>query len=240
MDGKISHFLDGVRDGIPIGLGYFAVSFAFGMSAASGGMDPFIAGLISLTNLTSAGQFAALGIIFSDGTYTELLLTQLVINLRYALMSFTLSQRIAPDTPFPARMAAAFGITDEIFGVAVSRPYPLSAVFIFGAMSMAVPGWVLGTLSGALLKNLLPGMILSALGIAIYGMFLAIIIPPAVNDRPVAMVVLGAMIFSSALYYLPVLRNISAGFGIIIVTVTVSAVAAILFPVEEEGDQGQT
>ena len=230
-------FICGVKDGIPIGLGYFAVSFAFGMTAATGGMSAFDAGLISLTNLTSAGQFAALGIIASNGSYFELFLSQLVINLRYMLMSFSLSQKIDPKAPFFHRFIASFGITDEIFGISSAQEYPLHPVYIYGAMSVAIPGWVAGTLAGALLKDMLPGMILSALGIAIYGMFLAIIIPPASEQRAVGFAVFAAMALASAFHFIPGLNRVSAGFVIIIVTVVTSAAAALLAPVEDD-DEG--
>ncbi len=228
-----THFKEGFRDGIPIGLGYFAVSFTFGMMAVAGGMKIGPAVLISATNLTSAGQFAGLDIIFGDGTYWEMALTQLIINLRYSLMSFSLAQKLDDGgNPFH-RFAVAFGVTDEIFGISAARPGRLSPYYNYGAMSIAIPGWVLGTLCGAISGNLLPAMIMSALSVAIYGMFLAIIIPPAKSDRTVLAVVLAAMLGSSAFYYVPLLRRVSSGMVIIIVTILVAGVAAYVKPIED-------
>lgn len=227
-------FKRGVKDGIPIGLGYLAVSFTFGMMAVSGGLSIRQAVLISLTNLTSAGQFAGLDIIIMGGSYWEMALTQLIINLRYCLMSFSLAQKLRRDVPWAHRYAVAFGVTDEIFGVSASQPGKVSPYYNYGAMSMAIPGWVLGTLAGAISGSLLPDFVISALSVAIYGMFLAIIIPPAKTNQAVLGVVIGAMAVSSLFAVVPVLKNISSGFVIIITTVLVAGTAAILCPVKEE------
>ena len=225
------NYKEGLHDGIPIGLGYFAVSFAFGMTAVAGGLKIAQAVFISATNLTSAGQFAGLDIIFGDGAYWEMALTQLIINLRYCLMSFSLAQKIDDNGNPLHRFAVAFGVTDEIFGISAARSGRLSPFYCYGAMSVAIPGWVLGTLCGAISGNLLPAPIMSALSVAIYGMFLAIIIPPAKSDRAVLLVVLAAMACSSAFYYLPLLNRVSSGIVIIIVTVGVAAIAAALKPI---------
>lgn len=230
-------FQEGMRDSIPIALGYFAVSFAFGMLAVSGGMKIGHAVLISVTNVTSAGQFAALDIIFGDGSYWEMALTQLVINLRYMLMSFSLSQKLESGTSRLKRAVVAFGVTDEIFGISAARPGKVSPYYNMGAMAVAIPGWTLGTLAGAVLGNVLPEMIISALSIALYGMFLAIIIPPSKEHKEVALVVVISMLLSTAFALLPVLKKISSGFVIIMITVAVSAVAAILHPVSEEEEE---
>lgn len=227
-------FKRGVKDGIPIGLGYLAVSFTFGMMAVSGGLSIWQAVLISLTNLTSAGQFAGLDIILMGGSYWEMALTQLIINLRYCLMSFSLAQKLRRDVPWAHRYAVAFGVTDEIFGVSASQPGKVSPYYNYGAMSMAIPGWVLGTLAGAISGSLLPDFVISALSVAIYGMFLAIIIPPAKTNKAVLGVVIGAMAVSSLFAVVPVLKNISSGFVIIITTVLVAGTAAIFCPVKEE------
>ena len=161
------NFKRGIQDGIPIGLGYFAVSFTFGMMAVSGGLTAWQAVLISLTNLTSAGQFAGLGIIVAGGSMWEMALTQLVINLRYCLMSFSLSQKLEKNISTGHRLAVAFGVTDEIFGVSASQEGRLSPWYNYGVMSMAIPGWTLGTLVGAVLGNVLPGFLVSALNVAI-------------------------------------------------------------------------
>ena len=223
----------GIKNGIPIGLGYFAVSFSFGIMAVSGGLGIGQAVLISLTNLTSAGQFAGLDIILTAGTYWEMALTQLIINLRYCLMSFSLSQKLIRNEPRWYRFVSAFGITDEIFGVAASQKGMISSWFIYGLMSVAIPGWTLGTLAGGIGGSLLPDYIVSALCIMIYGMFLAIIIPPAKKEKPILAVVLAAMTLSTLFDTLPVLRRVSPGFVIIITTLIVAGLAALIFPVKE-------
>ncbi|MBR1629172.1 MAG: AzlC family ABC transporter permease [Lachnospiraceae bacterium] len=226
------NFREGLSAGIPIGLGYFAVSFAFGMMASSGGLTIGQAVLISLTNVTSAGQFAGLDIMFAGGAYLEMALTQLIINLRYSLMSFSLSQKI-DDSGHPLhRFLVAFGVTDEIFGVSAAREGRLSPWFNYGAMAVAIPGWALGTLMGAISGNLLPDRIMSALSVAIYGMFLAIIIPPAKKSAQVLAVVVCAMLISTGFAYLPVLKTVSSGMVIILTTVLVAGTAAKLAPIE--------
>ncbi|MBQ8816098.1 MAG: AzlC family ABC transporter permease, partial [Lachnospiraceae bacterium] len=173
------NFKRGMKDGIPIALGYFAVSFTFGMAAVTGGLTIGQAVLISMTNLTSAGQFAGLNVILEAGSYWEIAMTQLIINLRYCLMSFSLSQKLESRKNPLHRYIVAFGVTDEIFGVSASQPGKVSPYYNYGAMSVASPGWTLGTLAGAVLGNLLPDAVTSAISVAIYGMFLAIVIPPA-------------------------------------------------------------
>ena len=231
---RLDSFQKGIQDGIPIGLGYFAVSFAFGMMAVSGGLHVMEAVMISLTNLTSAGQFAGLDIIINRGTLFEMALTQLIINLRYLLMSFSMSQKLRRDEPFFYRYIVAFGITDEIFGVSAAQPGKVSAFYSFGAMLMAIPGWTLGTLAGAISGNLLPDFVLSALSVAIYGMFLAVIIPPARHNRHVFLAVLASMALSTLFAFIPGLKSVSSGFTIIIITILVSGIAAWLAPVQVE------
>lgn len=228
------NFKRGIQDGIPIGLGYFAVSFTFGMMAVSGGLTAWQAVLISLTNLTSAGQFAGLGIIIAGGSMWEMALTQLVINLRYCLMSFSLSQKLEKNISTGHRLAVAFGVTDEIFGVSASQEGRLSPWYNYGVMSMAIPGWTLGTLVGAVLGNVLPDFLVSALNVAIYGMFLAVIIPPAKKNRAVLGVVIGAMAISTVFAVVPVLNKVSSGFVIIITTLIVAGLAAHFYPIPEE------
>ena len=230
-------FKRGLKDGIPIALGYFAVSFTFGMMAVSGGMSTWQAALISLTNLTSAGQFAGLEIIFASGSYWEMALTQLIINLRYCLMSFSLAQKLERNASWGHRFAVAFGVTDEIFGVSASQEGKLSPYYNYGAMCVAIPGWTLGTIVGGISGNLLPPFMVSALGVAIYGMFLAVIIPPSKKNRAVLGVVLGAMAVSSLFTVVPALKKVSSGFVIIITTVLVAGIAAWICPVEENADK---
>lgn len=233
MDRKTS-FLQGVRDGIPIGLGYFAVSFTFGIMAVSGGLSVWQAALISLSNLTSAGQFAGLGIIVASGSYMEMVLTQFVINMRYFLMSFSLSQKLRRDEAWAHRYAVAFGVTDEIFGVSIGQPGRVSAFYSYGVMSVAIPGWTLGTAIGAFSGSVLPAFVVSALSVALYGMFLAVVIPPSKTSRAVLGVVVGAMAVSTLFAVVPLLKSVSSGFAIIITTVLVAGVAAWLAPVKEE------
>lgn len=224
----IVSFRRGLKDGVPIGLGYFAVSFTFGMMAVSGGMSTWQAALISLTNLTSAGQFAGLDIILASGSYWEMALTQLIINLRYCLMSFSLAQKLRRDVPWAHRFVVAFGVTDEIFGVSASQEGKISPWYNYGAMCVAIPGWTLGTIAGGISGNLLPAFMVSALSVAIYGMFLAVIIPTAKKNRTVLGVVIGAMAVSSLFAVVPVLKKVSSGFVIIITTVVVAGIAALI------------
>lgn len=231
---KKKSFMRGMHDGIPIALGYFAVSFTFGMAAVTGGLTIGQAVLISMTNLTSAGQFAGLGIILSMGSYWEMAMTQLIINLRYCLMSFSLSQKLEKSGNPLHRFLVAFGVTDEIFGVSVSQPGKVSPYYNYGAMCVAIPGWVIGTLAGAVLGNILPEAVTNALSVAIYGMFLAIIIPPAKANAAVMKVVIAAMVVSTLFAVLPVLNQVSSGFVIIITTLLVAGLAAYFCPIEEK------
>lgn len=228
-------FLRGMRDGIPIALGYLAVSFTFGMMAVDGGLAPGQAVMISLLNLTSAGQFAGLDVILAGGPMLELILTQLVINLRYMLMSFSLSQKLDSSVTLPQRFLVGFGVTDEIFGVSSSFPGRVRAAYCYGLMAVAIPGWTVGTALGAAAGTVLPDFLMSALSVAIYGMFLAIIIPPARKDRAVLLVVLSSMALSCLFHYAPVLRQISTGIVIILVALLTSILAAVFRPLPEEG-----
>ena len=224
----------GLRDGIPIAAGYFSVSFTFGMLAVQDGMSPFHAVLISLLNLTSAGQFAGLTVIVSGASLLEMALTQLVINIRYALMSVSLSQKLDSSVKTFQRMLIAYGNTDEIFAVASSKPGSVGSRYMYGLIFLPVLGWVGGTLTGAVASTLLPAAVISALGVALYGMFIAIVVPVAKECREVLIVVGAALVFSTAFYYLPVLQEISSGFTIIICTVAAAGIGAVLFPVKEE------
>lgn len=228
------NFKEGVHNGIPIGLAYFAVAFAFGVSAVRSGLLSHQAALMSFTNLTSAGQLAALGVIAAAGSYLEMGLTQFVINVRYLLMSCALSQKIDPKAFFFHRFFVAAGVTDEIFAITSCKQGKFSPFYVYGAMSVAIPGWGFGTLCGAVSGNILPESLLSALGIAIYGMFLAIIVPPAKKDHVIFKIILLGMLLGCAFQFLPILKKLSFGFSIIIITVVVSGLAAWLFPVVKE------
>ncbi len=234
MQRNLQQFRYGIKDGVPIGLGYLAVSFSFGIMAKSAGISTLAAVVMSFTNLTSAGQFAARGIIAGGAPYMEMAVAQLIINLRYCLMSCSLSQKLHPDMPFFHRFLISYGVTDEIFGVSVCREGRLSPFYSYGLICVAVPGWTLGTLLGAVSGDLLPAKLLSALGVALYGMFLAVVIPPARTSRVLAGVVLASMAASLLFSLIPVLSGISSGFKIIILTVVIAGAAAALFPVQEE------
>lgn len=226
-------FTDGVRDGLPIGVGYFSVSFSFGILAVAGGLSPFHAGLISLTNLTSAGQFAGLTVITAGASLLEMALTQLIINLRYALMSLSLSQKLGPGVGTGKRCLIAFANTDEIFAVAMGRADPLTPLYMAGLALLPILGWTGGTLTGALASQVLPASVRSALGLALYGMFIAIVLPPFRRQRPVRVVVCAALAVSCLLHYLPLLKNISAGFAIILATLASAALGAALYPLPQ-------
>ena len=230
-------FSKGLIDGLPIGIGYLSVSFGFGISAAALNIPTLFAWLISATNLTSAGQAAGIEIIAACGTLLEMALTQLVINLRYALMGFSLTQKLDGGFTTLKRLVLSFGITDEIFGVSVTRVTPLSPFYSYGLMSVAIPGWTLGTVLGVISGTFLPQNVINALGIAIYGMFIAIIIPEAKKEKSVLITVISAMLLSCGFYYLPFIKEISDGFRIIIITIAVSALMAVLFPRKEEQDE---
>lgn len=229
-------FKRGFKNGIPIFLGYLAVSFTFGIAARDAGLTSFQAVLISATNLTSAGQFAALGIIATQASYIEMALTQLVINLRYCLMSSSLSQRFDEKMKPHHRFFIAFGVTDEIFGV--SSAYLQENVppaYCYGLIAASWPGWVLGTALGCLSGSILPASVLSALGVALYGMFIAIIVPPTKNNRVLLGIVIISMLLSLVFAITPILKGISSGFRVIILTIIIAGAAAYFFPVEEEG-----
>lgn len=227
-------FKKGLKDGLPIGLGYFSVSFTFGMMAVSAGIPVWAAVLISMTNLTSAGQFAGLSIIAGAGSLVEMAMTQLVINARYSLMSLTLSQKMEKHFSVPKRLIAAFSNTDEIFAVAVNQGKEIGAKYYSGLSIIPYTGWTLGTLFGAVAGGFLPPVVNDALGLAIYAMFIAIIIPPAKKSAPIRLVIFAAVILSCLFYFVPFLKNVSSGFSIIICAVAASIIAAIVNPVNDD------
>ena len=233
-------FKQGIRHGVPIALGYVSVSFTFGMKAVADGLTAWEAVLISMTNLTSAGQFAALPLMLSGASLVELALTQLIINLRYALMSLSLSQNLDSSMTTPHRLLFSFANTDEIFAVASSQPEKVGKFYLYGLMLTPFLGWAGGTLLGAVAGTLLPAFFRSALGIAIYGMFLAIVLPPAKKSSPVRLVVLLAVALSLCMRYVPFLQGISSGFAIILCAVIASAVGAALHPLDAaEAKEGE-
>ncbi len=232
-------FLTGIVDGIPIALGYLAVAFSFGIAAVAGGLTSIEAVLISMTNLTSAGQFAGLGIITAGGSYFELGLSQFIINLRYSLMGISLSQKLDKSFKRIHALVLGYALTDEIYAVAVSRTKPVRPIYFFGLATLPYIGWALGTLLGAVFGQLLPEMLCSALAVAIYGMFIAIVIPDAKKCRKTAMITLLAILISCVIYYVPVFDAVSSGFSVIICAVVASVVGALIFPVEEDATDGE-
>ncbi len=228
-------FKKGLKNGIPIFLGYLAVSFTFGIQAKSMGITTWQAALISATNLTSAGQFAALGVIASAASYIEMALTQLVINLRYCLMSSSLSQRFDTKMNPIHRYLISFGVTDEIFGVSSAYDKEnIPPAYCYGLIAASWPGWVLGTILGAVSGDILPVSVLSALGVALYGMFIAIIVPPAKNNKVLLGIVIISMLLSLVFAATPFLKEISSGFRVIILTIVIAGAAAYFFPIKDE------
>ena len=224
----------GVNRGLPVGVGYFSVSFGFGAMAAAQGLRALDATLISMTNLTSAGQFAGLTLILAAATLWELILTQLVINSRYALMSLALSQRMGQRIGVLPRLFIAFFNTDEIFALAMAEKAPLTVPFMLGLGTTPILGWTAGTLCGALAGSVLPASIRVALGVMLYGMFIAIVVPPARQEKPVLITVILALILSCLFTWVPGLKDVSAGISIVICTVAAAAICAWLHPIEEE------
>lgn len=228
-------FTKGLSDGLPIGLGYFSVAFGFGIMAVGSGISAFFAWLISLTNLTSAGQAAGVEVIAGCGTLIEMALTQLVINLRYSLMGFSLTQKLDSSFTTPKRLLLSFGITDEIYAVAVSQKGQISASYMTGLIIIPVIGWTSGTLVGAFASQLLPEVISNVMGILLYGMFIAVFVPAAKKSRPILTAVLIAIAFSVIFkYFLPF---VSSGFSIILSALISSAICAALFPIKQEDNQ---
>ena len=229
-----NEYRTGVSRGLPVGMGYFSVSFGFGAMAVSQGVKALDATLISLTNLTSAGQFAGLTVIVAAATLLEMILTQLIINSRYALMSLALSQRMGQRIGILPRLIIAFFNTDEIFALAMARVEPLTVPFMLGLGTLPIIGWTLGTLSGALAGSILPPSIQAALGVMLYGMFIAIVVPPAKKEKEILVTVILALVLSSMFSWIPQLKAVSAGISIVICTVVAAAICAVMFPIQEE------
>ena len=225
-------FTKGMRDGIPTALGYLSVSFGFGILAINLGLSVFEAVLISITNLTSAGQVAGVSIITAGGTLVEMILTQLVLNIRYSLMGLSLSQKLDKKFNTFHRMVTSFGITDENFAVAYSQTAPITPSYMYGMISVSAAGWVLGTLLGAVAGNMLPAALTDAMGILVYGMFIAIIIPPARKSRGILTAIIIGASCSIVIKY--VFTFISSGFSVIISAVIAATVCAIFFPLPTE------
>lgn len=232
-------FRDGFQDGIPIALGYFSVSFGFGILVSAGGLSALCAALISLTNVTSAGQLAGLNVILAAGPMIEIICAEFVINIRYALMSISLTQKLDSSFTTLPRLVCAFCMTDEVFGVASARSGLIGKRYFYGLMSLPIVGWVAGTFFGASAGYFLPASLQAAMGILLYAMFLAIFLPPATKDRAIALCVLISAFLSLIIYYVPAFSGISSGFSVIICAVAASLIAAWVKPVSDEEGGGE-
>ena len=236
---KKNEFRKGLVHGIPICLGYLAVSFSFGIFAVGQGLSILEVVLISMTNVTSAGQLAGVPIIAGAGSLIELASTQLIINLRYALMSVSLSQKMDKSIRLPDRFLIAFVNTDEVFAVSAVQPEGVSRSYMYGLITTPYLGWALGTALGAIAGDILPAVVSTALGVAIYGMFIAIVVPDAKKHRPTALCVLAAIALSLLFYYTPGLSSVPGGFVIIICAVIASALFAFFAPIDTEKKGGE-
>ncbi len=229
----------GLMDGVPIGLGYFSVSFTFGILAVANGFFAWEAVLISMTNLTSAGQFAGMTVMAQGGNLLEMALTQLVINLRYSLMSLSMSQKVDEGMTVPKRLFFGAFHTDEIYAVAIGQEGKVGWKYFTGLIIVPYLGWTLGTLAGALCGSHLPESVCNALGVALYAMFIAIVIPAMKKSRAMLLIVMLAVVLRCILYYVPVLKeHVSDGFAVIICAVAASLLGALLFPVKEVAEDG--
>lgn len=234
LQNKKFWFLRGIKDGIPIALGYFAVSLTLGIAAVKAGMTPGQASLTSLLINASAGEFIGFTLIAQNAGYLEVFIMEAVANARYLLMSCALSQKIDPDASIWHRLLVGFNVTDEIFGISISVPNKLNPYYAFGADVVAMPGWALGTLTGGVLGAVLPARIVSALSVALYGMFIAIFIPPAKQNKVVFGTVAAGVLLSWIMTEVSFFSFIPEGIRIILLTVVISLAAAVLFPVKEE------
>ena len=229
-------FLYGAKMGIPIGLGYFAVSLSLGIAAKNAGLTGIQAAITSLLLNASAGEYAAFTLIALDASYFEIAVMEFIANARYLLMSCVLSTKLSPETKLRHKLLMAIAVTDEMFGVTVAQKDKISPVFYFGMMAVAMPGWCSGTYLGVLLGNILPSSVVSALSVSLYGMFLAIIIPNAKRDKIVLWLIIISFVLSFLASVVPIMATISEGTRTIILTVVISAVAALLFPIKDEGE----
>ncbi len=226
-------FKKGIKNGIPVALGYFAVAFALGITAQNAGLSALQATLASLTNNASAGEYAGFTVIAASSGYLEMVIMQIVANARYLLMSFALSQKVPTNMPLYHRMLVSFGLTDEIFALSIAEPNKLNPYYSYGMFSVAMPGWSLGTLFGVVMGNILPANVVSALSVGLFGMFIAIVVPPAKQNKVLLGVVLVSMALSFTFYNISLFDGISSGTKTIILTVVISLAAAVFFPVKE-------
>lgn len=235
-----SALVSGVKDGVPIGLGYLAVSFSLGIAARNAGLNPFQGFLVSLLCKASAGEYVGFTIIAAGGTLIELAIATFIANARYLLMSCALSQKLNPKMPFFHRFIIGFDITDELFGINIARPGYLNPCYTYGAAVVAVLLWSIGTMLGVIAGNLLPLRIVSAFSVALYGMFLAVIIPPARKDKVIAVLIVICFLLSYLASVLPIVSELSEGVRTIILTLLISSAAALLFPKKTEETEEET
>ena len=231
---KRSKFLLGMKDGLPIGLGYFAVAFALGITAQNIGMTAWQGFVFSILGVASAGEYAAITVMAAAGSYVEMAVVTLVTNARYLLMSAALSQRLSEKTGIGKRLLLGYAVTDELFGIAIAQPAPLDPMYSYGSYVVAPPLWALGTALGIAAGNILPLRVVSALSVALFGMFIAIIVPPARKSKVIAVLVVLSFAASLACGYIPWIRDFTAGTRTIILTVILSVGAALLFPVKDD------
>ena len=227
----------GLRDGIPIALGYFAVAFTLGIVAKNAGLTALQTFFATALTNASAGGYAGFTLIGEKASYLDMALTIFVVNIRYLLMSAALSQKLSPNTPLRHRLLIGFDVTDEVFGISMAVKGTLNPYYNYGAMMVSIPCWATGAALGVVMGNLMPQSLVSALSVGLYGMFLAIIIPPAKENKIIAGIVVVSMALSFAFAKLPYLSTLSSGFRVIILTVLIALAAAILFPVKEEDDE---
>ena len=230
-------FMEGVHDGVPIALGYFVVAFTLGILAKTAGLTAWQGFVTSAVNIASAGEYAGFTVIAAQAPYLEIAVLTLVANARYFLMAAALAQRFAPDTPLLHRLAVSFGVTDEVFGITVARGGMVQPYYNYGALAISVPAWSAGTSAGILAGGILPAAAVSALSVALYGMFVWVILPPAKKSRPIAGMVLASFLLSLAATYAPLTSELSGGTRTIILTLLIAGVGAALFPVHEEQEE---
>ncbi len=237
---KKVQFARGMRDGIPIMLGYLAVAFTLGIAARNAGLTAFQSALASFTNHASAGEYVGFTLIAAGSGYLELALMEVVANARYLLMSCAMSQKLSPDTPLGHRLLIGYGLTDEIFGISMAQEGYLCPQYAYGAFLVAVSGWTLGSGLGVLMGNILPARVVSALSVGLYGMFLAVIVPPARKNRFLCGLIVVSMAASAgfaAVSALPLFAGLSEGMRIILLTVVLSAGAALIRPVRDDAKE---
>ena len=230
-------FMEGVHDGVPIALGYFVVAFTLGILAKTAGLTAWQGFVTSAVNIASAGEYAGFTVIAAQAPYLEIAVLTLVANARYFLMAAALAQRFAPDTPLLHRLAGSFGVTDEVFGITVARGGMVQPYYNYGALAISVPAWSAGTSAGILAGGILPAAAVSALSVALYGMFVWVILPPAKKSRPIAGMVLASFLLSLTATYAPLTSELSGGTRTIILTLLIAGVGAALFPVHEEQEE---